>query len=70
MHIDLHIHDDLLFPSMVHFWITHGEAFDGSWKDTPELRDVLALPEDAFAGGLGGGKGQRPGEVVSEVVKN
>ena len=32
------------------------EAFDGSWKDTLELREVLALPNDAFLGGgeLGG----------------
>eukprot|EP00435_Cladocopium_sp_Y103_P028821 s1741_g7.t1 len=27
------------------------QAFDGSWKDTPELREVLALPEDAFLAG-------------------
>lgn len=27
------------------------QAFDGSWKDTPELREVLALPEHAFLGG-------------------
>ena len=32
------------------------EAFDGSWKDTLELREVLALPNEAFleGGELGG----------------
>lgn len=27
------------------------QAFDGSWKDTLELREVLALPNDAFLEG-------------------
>ncbi|CAL1135812.1 unnamed protein product [Cladocopium goreaui] len=34
------------------------QAFDGSWKDTLELREVLALPNDAF---LEGGQGHAAG---------